>query len=250
MEYDLVGRLSALNMNEEITSIIIIQKWYRGCIVRLKRLPTVMYVIKSQLDKNNISFSNASNDGRVNSCLDEKLVIEQLSIILPNRITLPRIRMWYDIAVYDYKYGWLPVNIKTTRTTTSDNTGNIAMCVYAYTDVKLELNNIYTNGYMSNILFTKLRNKEYNTNHKKDYYFIVLNKLNNSVIVNSVKGLVALTPNINNLPFQVKWNKNTAFYYGNITKKVNMFIECIQKPKQGWRETFIYNMRSIDLKTR
>ena len=67
---------------------------------------------------------------------------------------------------------------------------------------------------MSNILFTKLRNKEYNTNHKKDYYFIVLNKLNNSV-----KVLVALTPNINNPPFRVKWNKNTAFYYGNITKK-------------------------------
>ena len=34
-----------------------------------------------------------------------------------------------------------------------------------------------------------------------------------------------------------------------LQKKVNMFIECIQKPKQGWRET-IYNMRSIDLKTR
>ena len=126
-------------------------------------------------------------------------------------------------------YGWLLVNIKTTRTTTSDNIGNIAMCVYAYTDVKLELNNIYTNGYMSNILFTKLRN---------------------SVVVNSVKGLLALTPNINNLPFQAKWNKNIVFNNGNITKKVNMFIECIQKPKQGWRETFIYNMRSIDLKTR
>ena len=72
MEYDLVGMLSVLSMNEEITSIITIQKWYRGCIVRLKRLPTVMYVIKSQLYKNNISFSNASNDGRINSCLDEK----------------------------------------------------------------------------------------------------------------------------------------------------------------------------------
>ena len=65
-----------------------------------------MYVIKSQLDKNNISFFNANNDGRVNNCLDEKLVIEQLNIILSNRITIPRIRMWYDIAVYDYIYGY------------------------------------------------------------------------------------------------------------------------------------------------
>lgn len=31
-------------------------------------------------------------------------------------------------------YGWIPVNIKTTTTLTNDNTGNLAMCVYAYTD--------------------------------------------------------------------------------------------------------------------
>ncbi len=61
---------------------------------------------------------------------------------------------------------------------------------------------------MSNILYNKLKNKEYNKNNKKDYYFIILNKTNtDDIIINSIKGLTILTPNINNLPFQVCWNK-------------------------------------------
>ena len=69
-------------------------------------------------------------------------------------------------------------------------------------------NNSYENGKMSNILYNKLKNKEYNKNNKKDYYFIILNKTNtDDIIINSIKGLIILTPNINNLPFQVCWNK-------------------------------------------
>ena len=37
--------------------------------------------------------------------------------------------MWYDILVFDYMYGWLPINIKITTMKTNDNTGNLAMCV-------------------------------------------------------------------------------------------------------------------------
>ena len=39
--------------------------------------------------------------------------------------------MWYDILAFDNMYNWIPINIKTTTTTTSDNTGNLAICVYA-----------------------------------------------------------------------------------------------------------------------
>ena len=51
----------------------------------------------------------------------------------------------------------------------------------------------YYNGPMSKILISKLNNKEYNRNYKKDYYFIVINKNNtNEIIVNSIKGLKIL----------------------------------------------------------
>ena len=47
--------------------------------------------------------------------------------------------MWYDIAVYDNIFEWIPVNIKTTTTQTHDNIGNLTLCVYAYTDEKINL---------------------------------------------------------------------------------------------------------------
>ena len=143
--------------------------------------------------------------------------------------------MWYDILIFDYIYGWLPLNIKTTTTLTNDNTGNLSMCVYSYTNENLNIynNKSYENSKMSDVLFNKIKNKEYNKNNKRDYYFIVINKNNyNDIIVNSVKGLTILSPNINNLPFQICWNKNRNFKYENIQIKIKKFIECLQNLNQ------------------
>ena len=239
---------SSLAIDE--TKIIKIQKWFRGCILRLKQLPLIMYKIKKYLKLQAFQFSTQNEDGRINSCIDEDEVIKLLIEKFGEKIKKPKIRMWYDILAFDYMYGWVPINIKTTTTITSDNTGNLAMCVYAYTNEILDIHRgkSYENGKMSDILFNKLKNKKYNTNNKKDYYFIVLNKTDASdIIVNSVKGLTILTPNINNLPFQVCWDKNRTFNYENINKKIKLFIDCLQKPKPSWKETFMSNIRTLDL---
>jgi hypothetical protein len=207
-----------------------------------------MYKIKKYLLLQSFHFSNHHEDGRINSCHDEDAIIKLLIEKFGVKIKKPKIRMWYDILVLDSMYGWIPVNIKTTTTKTSDNTGNLAMCVYSYTNEMLDIHSTksYENGKMSVILFDKLKNKKYNTNNKKDYYFIVLNKTDASdVIINSVKGLVVMTPNINNLPFQVCWCKNSVFSYGNINNKILMFIQCLQKPKLSWKDVFITNIRTI-----
>jgi hypothetical protein len=239
-----------MDLNFGCDNIIKIQKWYRGCMFRLKQLPLIMYKIKKYLKIQAFIFSKQHEDGRINSCIDEdeiiKLLIEKFGI----KIKKPKIRMWYDILAFDYMYGWLPINIKTTTTLTSDNTGNLAMCVYAYTNEKLDIHKdkTYENGKMSIILFNLLKNKKYNTNNKKDYYFIVLNKTDiGDIIVNSVKGLTILTPNINNLPFQVNWSKNKNFRYENINKKIQLFIDCLQKPKPSWKEIFMMKIRTLDL---
>jgi hypothetical protein len=232
------------------TKIIKIQKWFRGSIFRLKQLPLIMYKIQKYLKLQAFQFSSQNEDGRINSCLDEVEVIKLLSEKFGSIIKKPEKRHWYDILAYDYMYGWIPINIKTTTTLTSDNTGNLAMCVYAYTDETLDIyrNKSYENGKMSIILFNKLKDKKFNTNNKKDYYFIVLNKTDTcDIIVNSVKGLTILTPNINNLPFQVCWNKNRIFKYENINKKINQLIECLQQPKPCWKETFVSNIRTLNL---
>ena len=230
-------------------SAIKIQKIFRGFIYRLKRLPNVMYNVQNYLIEQKYRSTNFTDDGRTNSALDEKQIINKLEKFLMNRIKIPTCRHWYDILLYDYKYGWLPVNIKTSTTKTSDNTGNMAMCVYSYTDQNLDLdiNKKYKNGNMSDILFTKLKKKEYNKNNKKDYYFIVINKIDNkNVIINSVKGLSILTANTNNLPFQIQWNKNDKFCYSKINNKINLFINTLKKPNECWSEKFMKNIRTLD----
>jgi len=225
-----------------------IQRWFRGCIYRLKRLPLIMYKIQKYLQSKTIRFSVQNCDGRINSCIDEDTVIQLLVEMFGDKIKKPKIRMWYDILAHDYMYGWIPINIKTTTTKTCDNTGNLAMCVYAYTDEPLDIlrERTYENGKMSLILYEKIKNKNYNTCNKRDYYFIVLNKTDTTdVIVNSVKGLVLLTPNINNIPFQVCWDKNRLFKYGNIDDKIKLFITCLQRPKPSWKESFMANMRTL-----
>jgi len=242
----LMHLLSSLAIDE--TKIIKIQKWFRGCILRLKLLPLIMYKIKKYLKLQTFHFSNKNKDNRINSCIDEDKIIKLLIEKFGKKIKKPKIRMWYDILAFDYMYGWIPINIKTTTTITNDNTGNLAMCVYAYTNEILDIHNdkYYKNGKMSIILFNKLKNKQYNTNNKKDYYFIVLNKTNPSdIIINSIKGLTILTPNINNLPFQICWDKNRSYEYENINKKIKLFINCLQQPKISWKEKFISNIKKL-----
>jgi len=237
-----------LSINQE--KIIKIQKWFRGCIVRLKKLPLIMYKIQKYLKSQKIIFSNKNDDGRINSCIDEDKVIKLLIKEFKEKIKKPKKRHWYDILAYDYTYGWLPINIKITTTLTNDNTGNLAMCVYSYTNEMLDIHshNTYNNGKMSNILFNKIKNKEYNTNNKKDYYFLVLNKNNsNDIIINSLKGLRTVTQNLNNLPFQIKWCDNKIFEYKNINIQIKLFIDCLQKPKPSWKEIFMTNIRTIQL---
>jgi hypothetical protein len=232
-----------------INNIIIIQKIVRGFLYRITHLPNIFYLIQKYLETKLFEFSVLTKDGRINSYIDEDKIIDILKKHFTHKIIIPdKIRKWYDILVYDSIYGWQPTNIKTTTSKTSDNTGNLAMCVHSYTDKILDLHNSYDNGEMSKILFTKLYNKQYNKIHKKDYYFIVLNKTNSKeIIINSIKGLSNLTPNINNLPFQVKWCNNKIFCYDIIDNKIKMFIKCLKKPKPSWKEIFMSNIRTIDI---
>ncbi len=238
-------KFSSLSIQEN--SIIKIQKWYRGCIYRIKNLPIFLQTIRKFLTNVNFEFTNINNDGRTNSSIDEDKIINLLIQKFKDRIKIPNIRMWYDFLAFDYNYGWIPINIKTTTTLTNDNTGNLAMCVYSYTDEKLDLYKSYKNGIMSKILFEKLKSKQYNKSYKKDYYFLILNKKDNKdIIINSVKGLTFLTQNINNLPFQVKWNKNRVFTYEKINTKIKLFINCINGPAPSWKEIFISNMKTLN----
>jgi len=250
-----------ISNRKRVENIIInLQAVIRGYICRLKFMPLILYQIKRFLVEEKLELSRCSNDGRISSCIDENIITEKLknSKNFKDRIKVPKERWWYDILVKDNYYGWLPVNLKTTTTKTADNTGNLAMCVQAYTDEEVLLHPhknprsklskpSTNNGSMSRILIHKLQNKCLNYKSKKDYYFIVVNKTNGDVILNSVKGLVELTSNLHNIPFQIKWNKNNRFVYGNIKDKSNMFLQCLKTPQSTWEEKFLRDIRQIPL---
>lgn len=219
-----------------------------GFISRKKRLPNVIYVIQQYLNKNKIQFCKKCDDGRTNSCLDEEQILPILEKKFGDRYHKPPSRMWYDFLIRDYRYGWLPCNLKSTTTKSADNTGNLAMCVYAYTNHNLDLYKSYHNGSMSKILIEKLKENAYNYNNKKDYFFIVANKTNQTdIIVNSLKGLTSLTPNAHNLPFQVKWNDNREFVYKPIKCVIECALNAIKPKKPSWKEMFLQNVRQLTL---
>jgi hypothetical protein len=194
---------------KKIDCVIQIQSVVRGFLCRIHRLPTFLYILQNYMKNISIEFDTSTDDGRINSIHDEKIVIEELKKEYPTRIQKAPERHWFDMLIFDYQYGWIPVNVKTTTTKDSDNIGNLALLLYSLTSYDMSFKKSYKNGNIAPILTRHFEKKEYNRNYRRDYFFFVLNKLNQEeIIVNSLRGLVSLTPNNNNLPFQVKWSKN------------------------------------------
>ena len=227
------------------SSISKIQKIWRGYIIRKKQLPLVLQTIQKDIGKLLITLSNQSSDGRINSALDEVIIIDSIISLIGNkRIKVAKDRMWYDIQLHDFQYGWIPVNIKTSAMKSPDNSGNLAMCVYAYTDFAMDLDTNYHNGKMSRILLSKLKKRNINMTNR-DYYFLVVNKLDKSIVVNSIRGLSKLYPNSNNLPFQICWNDNLSFRYKPLIQCIYQFVDCIKQTKLSWKEQFISSIHLI-----
>ena len=180
----------------------------RGYKYRKNRLPNVMYVLKNILTQNNINLINYVDDGRVNSSFHEKKIIDLIKQNFDEkRIKIPKQRAWYDILIYDYRKKWIPVNIKSSTCKNNDNVGNMALCLYAYTNIEMDFDKNYQNSFCLKHL-TDSKNTT-----GRDYYFLVLNKLDQSVIINSLLGLTTISKNKCNLPFQIKWSRNNEYKY-------------------------------------
>tara|TARA_B110000503_G_C7020398_1_gene359519 strand:- start:72 stop:386 length:315 start_codon:yes stop_codon:yes gene_type:complete len=87
---------------------------------------------------------------------------------------------------------------------------------------------------------------------RKDYFFLVINKNDpTDIIINSILGLKEITPNINNLPFQIMWKNNRNY---NITSNddlqktiirfvKNIIIKVGKKSLCVNLELYIYNVK-------
>jgi hypothetical protein len=132
---------------------------------------------------------------------------------------------------------------------TADNVGNMSLCLQSFTDYKLDIDGKYNNGDTTSKFLSKIKSKEYNEDFRKDYYFLVINKNNTKdIIINSVLGVSNITPNVNNLPFQIKWNNNREYTLNNVKDKVLEHLNVIKKnAKQTWQEKLLSGMRELQL---
>lgn len=207
----------------------------KKCIYyKIMQLPLTLQNIKRWLDNRDIKLNDSFSDGRTNSTIDEDSIIKILEPYLKEHnidYWIPPPRHWFDLTVKDPEFGWLPINIKSTRTTNPDNIGNMAICVQAYTQIDLMENMTKSrkNGDMQNILDEELINNRWNNSHMKDYYFLVINKNTNEIIINSILGLKKLNTNSHNLPFQIKWKDNKTYYFMNMQTSINKYLEVLKK---------------------
>jgi hypothetical protein len=165
--------------------------------------------------KNNMKYSSESTDGRINSINDENTA-RNLIISICNKIPhkgyeidQSRDRNWYDIAFINPtdQDDILPINIKVSNLGTDNISGKEGI-FYALTGKNPSKYTINSWDAFMKELFSNLDTA---IDPAKDYYFLVFNKAKKNGIDcywTSLKNLLELTPNGNNLPFQSNWTAN------------------------------------------
>jgi len=149
-----------------------------------------------------VTISENHEDGRVNSITDEDTVIDLLiDKYGEENVEKPAARCWWDVKLFGY-----PLNIKSSDFIkgASDNFSSKAAILYALTN--LPEDKVNTTSWKK---FQDALTNHSGAENNRDYYIIVVDKSTRKVYLQSLKSLQKLTPNGNNLPFQIKWADNT-----------------------------------------
>mgnify|MGYP003120927557 CR=1 FL=1 len=86
------------------------------------------------LQKNNISLCEQSDDGRVNSSIDEDIVLGKLKKKFPKQVTVMPPRSWCDFI---HTPTGTPINFKSSSLASSDNSCNFLTILHCFTNVEI-----------------------------------------------------------------------------------------------------------------
>ena len=163
-------------------------------------IPKILEDVGSFLNEVDIPVCTRHSDGRLNSAEDETTIIRILQDKYgkENIIEGP-VRHWWDMKAFGY-----PINIKSSAFKTADNFSAKGAILYSLTNMtEEEITKI--NSWPN---FENAVRKSKGEDNNRDYYCLVLNKTTNEVLMQGLKTLTKLTPNGNNLLFQINWSKN------------------------------------------
>lgn len=182
--------------------------------------PPVLLEVLAYLNSISITVNEDHEDGRVNSIGDEKTIIDLLVKKYGDNIKIPKARDWWDVKVFGY-----PLNIKSSKYgSAADNFSSKAAVLYALTD--LPEDKVKVSSWQS---FQQALKNNSDVDNNRDYYIFTLNKVTNEVHLASLKTLAKITPNGNNLPFQIKWRENTQPVYRTHRQAYEFLVECYKQ---------------------
>ena len=153
----------------------------------------------------NLTSTDSNDDGRINSLLDEEYNLKNASKVFDDLEIYPP-RRFADFKLFN------PFNWKSTNTNTADNCSAKLSIVYSFCGVD-EKDLIKYQGWKK--FWAKVAEfKDYTAEQFEEiyrpYYFLIQNKKTKKVFINELSTLTKLTPNGNNLPFQINWDDNST----------------------------------------
>lgn len=169
-----------------------------------------------------VTISENHEDGRVNSITDEDTVIDLLlEKYGEENVEKPSARCWWDVKLFGY---YLNIKSSDFKKGASDNFSSKAAILYALTDLPEDKVNV-----TSWAKFQDALKNHSGTENNRDYYIIVVDKGTRKVYLQSLKCLQKITPNGNNLPFQIKWKDNTQPVERNYGQAYEFLVECYKE---------------------
>jgi len=190
------------------------------------------------LKESSINLCEQSEDGRVNSSIDEDIVLAKLKKKFPKHVTIMPPRSWCDFV---HTPTGTPINFKSSSFSNADNSCNFLTILHCFTDVSISSSRKPHKTKDLKILFEWIeKNKEKLEKEeltiKRDYYFLVINKNDTKdLFYTSIKQLEEICVNPSNLPFQVNWGKNRKKISRTFTEA---FSFCMKAIKSGIKKQY------------
>ena len=184
-------------------------------------MPTKLIEVLQFLNSISIAVSEGHEDGRVNSIDDEDTIIDLLiEKYGEENVIKPPPRCWWDVKIFGYYF-----NIKSSKYgSAADNFSSKAAILYALTNLPEDKLKVSSWKKFQNAL------KEHGgEENNRDFYIFSLNKGTNEVHLTSLKSLNKLTPNGNNLPFQIKWAENTKRVQRTYGQAYDFLVGCYKE---------------------
>ena len=168
-----------------------------------------------------VTINEDHEDGRVNSIADEETVIQLLEEKYGDAVERPKAREFFDVRLFGH-----PIQIKSSSYSkgASDNFSSKAAILYALTD--LPEDEVVTTSWKK---FQNALKNHSGKENNRDYYIIVVDKNTSKVYLQSLKSLQKLTPNGNNLPFQIKWADNTQPVQRDYGQAYDFLVGCYKE---------------------